>query len=69
MGLQQCMAPYVNRRQWSSASLHWENEEAVWDRKADHHGVGAQVNGVASAGSDAGKFRGEIHDCHYQILP
>jgi len=27
------------------------------------------VNGVASAGSDAGKFRGEIHDCHYQILP
>jgi hypothetical protein len=29
--------------------------------------VCVQVNGVA--GPDAGKFRGDIHDCHFQVLP
>ncbi|CAL5219271.1 g1071 [Coccomyxa viridis] len=26
------------------------------------------VNGVAGTGADAGKFKGEIHDCHFEIM-
>lgn len=26
------------------------------------------VNGVAGTGPDAGKFVGEIHDCHFEIM-